>query len=95
MKTLIFTSLFLIMTNANAVNCYTNNQGQRICSNNSAPSAVIVNPNNSAYTTQNQNGVNRTYTSQGGQAVTKDGYGAVQGAGGKTCVKTRRGSGCN
>jgi hypothetical protein len=95
MKTIIFISLFLIMSNANAIRCYTNNQGQRICGSNPQSSAIVVKPNNSAYITHNQNGVNRTYTSQGGRAVTKNGYGAVQGAGGKTCVRTRNGSGCN
>ena len=93
MKTILFISLLLVATSINATTCVTNSQGRRVCSNNTQP--VIVKPNNSAVTTHNQNGVNRTYTSQGGQAVTKNGYGVAQGAGGKTCVKTRYNAKCN
>ena len=59
--------------------------------------AATYNPNtgNAAKAQTNQYGVTRTETSRGGQAVTKNGMGAVQTPSGKTCVRTRNNQGCN
>ncbi|HEY2049605.1 MAG TPA: hypothetical protein VGH03_09690 [Caulobacteraceae bacterium] len=59
--------------------------------------AAAYNPRtgNAAVAQTNARGVTTTHTSRGGQAVTKNGMGVAQGAGGKTCVRGPGQTKCN
>ena len=76
--------------------CVTNLRGKTVCGNGQGEAAGY-NPNaGTAFKSEtNQHGVTTTQSSRGGEAKTKNGMGAVQGPGGKTCVKTRYNKGCN
>jgi len=69
--------------------------GRLVCGEDAEAGGYNPNTGNAWKAETNARGVTTTETSRGGEAKTKDGMGAVQGPGGKTCVKTRRGQGCD
>lgn len=107
MKILLILACMFFTSGAYAAGCVSNGHGQAACSNGNGAAAynantgtavrVQGNPNTGTVVRKetNANGVTRTQTSNGGRAVGKNGYGAVQGPGGKTCVRTRNNQGCN
>ena len=69
--------------------------GRVVCGEGAAAGRYNPNTGNAWKAETNSRGVTTTETSRGGEAKTKDGMGAVQGPGGKTCVKTRYNKACN
>jgi hypothetical protein len=75
--------------------CERTPEGRVVCGAGAEAGGYNPNTGNAWKAETNARGVTTTETSRGGEAKTKDGMGAVQGPGGKTCVKGRYNKGCD
>ena len=95
LKNVIVVTACLVFSSNIYAECVKTPTGRTVCNNGQAGGAYNPNTGNARKSQTNQMGVTTTETSRGGQAKTKNGMGAVQTPGGKTCVKTRYNKGCN
>jgi hypothetical protein len=84
-----------VFSSAALAECTKTPLGRTVCNNGESTGGYNPATGNAWKAETNNAGVTTTQTSRGGEAKTKNGMGAVQGPGGKTCVKTRYNKGCN
>ncbi len=94
MKLLTFIALSLLYSTANA-ECARTATGRVVCGNGEQAGSYNPNTGTARRSETNANGVTTTESSRGGEAKTKNGMGVYKSPTGTTCVKGRRGQGCN
>lgn len=94
MKITTLLACLLLISSAQAADCYKNARGKTVCAGDDK--AVTYNPNTGTArkVEQGELGATTVEGSRGGKSATKNGKGVVQGPGGTTCVKTANDTTC-
>ena len=95
LKNIVLVMACMAFSSTAFADCARAPDGRLVCGEGAAAGGYNPNTGNAWKAETNARGVTTTETSRGGEAKTKDGVGAVQTPGGKTCVKTRYNKGCN
>lgn len=93
-RVVLLIAVTMFSSNAFAA-CYREPSGRMVCGEGAEAGGYNPRTGTAWKSETNARGVTTTETNRGGEAVTKDGVGAVKTPGGKTCVKTRFNRGCN
>jgi hypothetical protein len=94
MRTLAAIVACLAFASVASAECRVTPGGRRVCDNGEDAAAYNPRTGNAATAETHDNGVTDTQTSRGGEAKTKNGMGVYKAPNGTTCVKGKRGKGC-